>query len=663
MARSLGFPVIAAALHLLIAGPTTAERIERGNLVIEGIPEISEEVDRRIRQYQNTRSANLRGWHPSGEGLLISTRFGETSQLHWVKTPGGARHQLTFFEEPIAEVAVVPGASRPRIVLGRDIGGSENFQLYLYDLERAEAKLLTDGESRNGSITISNQGDRLAFHTTRRNGRDWDLHLLDLDKSGGSVPLLEKGGVWFAIAWSPDDTRLLVARYVSRNEIYPYVLELGSKKLAAIQSSDDRVSYGDLTWSADGRGLYFTSDEGSEFQELKHLDLETGTTESLTSHIPWDIRDLTVSRDGKWLAFAVNEGGAESFHLWDVATRAETAIAPLPVGQVFSAEFSADSKNLALVLNTPQTSGDVFVIDLTNEDHNHKRWTTSEVGGLDTSIFATAELIHYDTFDEVDGKARQIPAFYYRPTEGEGPWPVVIDIHGGPEGQHRPSFDPGVQYLVSELGIAVVASNVRGSSGYGKSYLMLDNGRKREDSVKDIGKLLDWIATRKELDADRVAVSGGSYGGYMVLASLVHFGDRLRGGVDVVGISNFVTFLENTEEYRQDLRRAEYGDERDPEMRAFLEKISPANNAAEITKPLFIVQGANDPRVPASEAEQIFAAVRANGGEPWYLLAKDEGHGFRKKSNRDYFVSASSLFLERILKTDPRSEKSDHSTP
>jgi len=592
---------------------------------------------------------------------LISTRFGETSQLHWVKAPGGARHQLTFFEEPIAEVAMVPGADRPRLILGRDIGGSENYQLYLFDLDRAEAKLLTDGESRNGSVAVSHRGDKVAFHTTRRNGRD--LHLLKLDGTSESKPLLEEGGVWFPIAWSPDDTRLLVARYVSRNETYPYILDISSSNLTPIQKSDAKVSYGDLAWAADGKGVYLTSDEGSEFQQLIFLDLKSGSREVLTGHIPWDIHDLTVAPDGKWLAFAVNEGGAETFHLWEAATRKEVAITPLPVGQISSPEFSDDSRQLALVLNTPQTAGDVFVIDLQSAKRDHTRWTQSEVGGLDTSRFSSAELIHFDTFDRVDGKPRQIPAFYYKPSQGSGPWPVVIDIHGGPEGQHRPSFDPGIQYLVSELGIAVVAPNVRGSSGYGKSYLQLDNGRKREDSVKDIGKLLDWIATHEELDADRVAVSGGSYGGYMVLASLVHFGDRLRGGVDVVGISNFVTFLENTEEYRQDLRRAEYGDERDPEMRAFLEKISPANSASEITKPLFIVQGANDPRVPASEAEQILAAVRANGGEPWYLLAKDEGHGFRKKSNRDYYANASSLFFEYLLKGDPLVRKSAPTAP
>ena len=276
------------------------------------------------------------------------------------------------------------------------------------------------------------------------------------------------------------------------------------------------------------------------------------------------------------------------------------------------------------------------------------RWTQSEVGGLDASNFRAPTLVRYPTFDSVDGKPRTIPAFYYRP-EGEGPFPVVVNIHGGPEAQALPVFNPSIQFMLEELKVAVLVPNVRGSAGYGKSYLQLDNGFLREDSVKDIGALLDWIGQQPELDASRVGVSGGSYGGYMVLASLVHFHDRIRAGIDVVGISDFGTFLANTESYRRDLRRAEYGDERIPEMKAFHDRIAPLNNAGKITSPLFVAQGYNDPRVPWTEAEQIVKAVRGNGGDVWYLLFKDEGHGFRKKANSDYFGAASVLFWQKHL--------------
>ena len=318
----------------------------------------------------------------------------------------------------------------------------------------------------------------------------------------------------------------------------------------------------------------------------------------------------------------------------------------MPVGQIYNLAFSPDGSSLGMVINTSKSPSDVYVLSFA--DRNLVRWTYSEVGGLRSDTFVEPELVRYETFDRVDGRPRTIPAFYYRP-KGTGPFPVLVSIHGGPEGQRSPSFSPLTQYYVNELGIAVIDPNVRGSSGYGKSYLLLDNGFKREDSVKDIGALLDWIDERPELDGERIAVIGGSYGGYMVLSSMTHYNDRIRAAIEIVGISNFVTFLENTKDYRRDLRRAEYGDERDPDMREFLNRISPATNAVRITKPLFVAQGLNDPRVPASESEQMVEAIRENGGNVWYLLAKDEGHGFRKKVNRDYYNFAVVMFLEQHL--------------
>ena len=274
------------------------------------------------------------------------------------------------------------------------------------------------------------------------------------------------------------------------------------------------------------------------------------------------------------------------------------------------------------------------------------RWTESEVGGLDTTAFRVPELIRYPTFDMDGAEQREIPAWVYKPA-GKGPHPVVISIHGGPEGQSRPSFSSTYQMWIEKLGVAVIRPN-----GYGKTYVGLDNGFKREDSVKDIGALLDWIETQPDLDKDRVAVFGGSYGGYMVLASAVHYSDRLAAAVDIVGISNFVTFLENTQDYRRDLRRVEYGDERDPAMRAHLEKISPLNNVDQISVPMFIVQGENDPRVPVTEAAQVVEALREQGHTVWYMNALNEGHGYRKRENRDIYQQATVLFLQKHLVDD-----------
>jgi dipeptidyl aminopeptidase/acylaminoacyl peptidase len=331
----------------------------------------------------------------------------------------------------------------------------------------------------------------------------------------------------------------------------------------------------------------------------------------------------------------------------------EIALPKLPVGLVAGMAFSPDGTRLALTLNTATSPSDAYVIDLATASMT--RWTQSEVGGLDTSRFIAPTLVRYPTFDKVKGKARTIPAFVYRPASvpDGSRVPVVINIHGGPESQAMAYFSASTQYLVHALGVAVIYPNVRGSSGYGKSWLRLDNAEKREDSVRDIGALLDWIATQPDLDASRVAVMGGSYGGYMVLATMSLYPERIRAGIDVVGISHFGTFLKNTEDYRRDLRRAEYGDERDPGMRKVFERISPLNNAGRIRAPLFVAQGRNDPRVPFSEAEQIVKAVRANGQPVWYLLFGDEGHGFRKKSNSDYYNAASMLFLKRHLLDEP----------
>ncbi|MCG8605067.1 prolyl oligopeptidase family serine peptidase [bacterium] len=649
MRRAISF-VAALLIAILLIGPSYGQvtRVEKGNLVMEDIPEIPERIKDRMVQYQNVRSAFLQDWHPSGEGMLISTRFGETGQIHWVRTPGGARHQVTFFKEPVGGASANP--EKPGFLFSKDVGGSEFYQLFYFNLITGQYQMLTDGESRNGAGNWSNDGTRFSFYTTKRNGRDWDIYVADVDQPTRAQPVLEKGGTWIAVDWSPDDSQLIAFNYISANESYPYILDLRSKELTQINPSEEKISYGGVAFSKDGKGIYLTSDQGSEFQRLQYYDLKTKKLSVLTADIPWDVDEFELSDDGKVLAFVANEDGISKLHLRNLLTGKEIGLPQIPVGQIYGLNFNRDNQRLGMVLNTPQTPGDVYTLDLGKKEL--VRWTYSEVGGLITDNFVTPDLVHYKTFDKVDGHARMIPAFYFKPQNTTGRLPVLISIHGGPEGQYRPYFSWSTQYYVNELGIAVLAPNVRGSAGYGKSYLKLDNGFKREDSVKDIGALLDWIAEQPELDANRVAVIGGSYGGYMVLASMMHYNDRLSCGIDIVGVSNFVTFLENTKEYRRDLRRAEYGDERDPKMRAFLNKIAPSNNAHKITKPMFIAQGLNDPRVPASESEQMVEVIRKNKGGVWYLLAKDEGHGFRKKSNRDFYYNTVALFLETFLVGD-----------
>ena len=615
--------------------------VPTGNLVVEGVPTVPDGVLAGLERYRNTRSAGLRGW--IGDGVLIATRFGNTTQLHRVETPLGMRRQITFFAEPVAGATVNPDPARNGFVYLRDTGGSEFYQMFWYDNASTESMLLSDGKSRYMGASWSPSGAWLGYSTTERNGRDWDLHAKDL--RGRHIVIQEGEGVgWGIDDWSADETRVLLSRYISVNEsrIYEMDLATGERRqlLPGVNAAFGTLRYGPQD------SVYFTSDMDSEFMRLHRLDRRSGAVTVLTGDAPWNVESFAVSRDRERLAYVLNEDGFSRLVARHLPDGGFVALPPIPRGIVSSLRFHPDGNRLGFTVRSASAPSDVFSIDF--RARTLTRWTRSELGGLDPKTLVEPELIRYPTFD-----GRLIPAFVYRP-RGPGPHPVIVSIHGGPESQARPFFSAATQYYVNELGAAVIYPNVRGSAGYGKTYLTLDNGRRREDSVRDIGALLNWIAAAPEFDADRVAVTGGSYGGYMVLASLVHYGDRLRAGIERVGISNFVTFLTNTQPYRQDLRRVEYGDERDPDMRAFLTSISPLTQVEKIATPMLISQGLNDPRVPASESEQIVAALKKRGTPVWYVLAKDEGHGFRKKSNRDYLSAVTATFLQHhLLDADP----------
>ena len=643
---------LALASATASAQSTTPKREVVGNRTTENVPPIRPELIEQLNRYQNTRGASVEGWTSDG-CLIIGTRFAETAQAHRVCQPLGAREQLTFYPEPVAGITVAPAASpRKGFVFAKDQGGNEFSQLYWFDLGNREVQLLSDGQrSQNGGSVFSEDGRWLAYAGTGRNGKDRDIYLRDM-QGGQSRRVLENEGSWNAMGFSPDNTQLLVMRYLSASDSRPGVVDVATGKLTMFPVEGGTASFGRFAFTPDGKGVYFISDEpldgqAQEFKSLRRHDLATNKVTRVGPRIDWDVQGFDLSRDGQYLAYTSNEDAITRLRVLELPSMREVALPELPIGVISGAAFSPDGKRLAVSLNSATSPSDAHVIDL--DGKRAARWTESEVGGLDASKFVAPSLIRYPTFDQVDGKARTIPAFYYRPANANGKLPVIINIHGGPEAQSYPTFNPTAQYLANELGVAMLVPNVRGSSGYGKTYLSLDNAEKREDSVRDIGALLDWIARQPELDASRVGVMGGSYGGYMVLASLQHYPERIKAGIDVVGISDFTTFLNNTESYRRDLRRAEYGDERKPEMQAVFERISPLNNAHKIKSALFVAQGKNDPRVPYTEAEQIVKAARANGGPVWYLLYDDEGHGFRKKANSDYFNAASMQFWQTYL--------------
>ncbi|MFQ5735114.1 MAG: alpha/beta fold hydrolase, partial [Planctomycetaceae bacterium] len=607
----------------------------------------------RLRQYQNVRSASFAGWSPDGKGILIQTRFGNTSQLHRVDSPLGYRRQVTYFKEPVRG-RFIPSDKRGNLLLSKSAGGSEQNQIYYFNAATGRETLLTDGKSRNGLGPVLRDGSRMIFTSNKRNGRDTDMYIAELGKAGGTPKMILKTDreYWYPVDWSPDRFTVLINRYVSINETYPALLDIVTGKKTPIPvPGGKKAAFGAMAFAPDGKSIYVATDAGGEFRHLARVDLKTFQYTWITKNIPWDVTSIEVDRATGLVAFTVNENGAGALYfLGDVAPDDSQTLFPggdsfvlerdkpvrfnTPLGVIGSLEFSPDGKRLGFTLSRPDAPADVYSLNM--NDGKDTQWTKSEVGGLDTSKFIRPTRFYYETFDRIPAPAplkptkstapadptkrpkrvpRRIPAYYFKPSTASKthPAPVVISIHGGPESQYRPYLSTFDQFLLNELGIAVIRPNVRGSAGYGKTYVRLDNAERREDSVRDIGKLLDWVKTQPELDEKRVAVMGGSYGGYMVLASLMHYSKRIKCGIDIVGIASFATFLKNTSAYRRDLRRAEYGDERDPKMKATFARIDPINGAHRITAALYVAHGRNDPRVPFSEATQIVKKVEAKG--------------------------------------------------
>jgi dipeptidyl aminopeptidase/acylaminoacyl peptidase len=616
------------------------------NLVVRDVPSPPLSLVDKVEKYTEFRFAHMSGWHPTKREMLVETRFADVVQIHQVSQPGGARRQMTFFKD-----TAVGGSYQPTqgkyFIFDKDKGGDEFFQKYSYNLETKDVVLLTDGKSRNTGGVWSTAGDRYAYGSTRRNGADVDVWVMNPEdpKSNRMVVQLEGGG-WDPQDWSPDDKQMLLLEQLSVNEGYIWLVDVekGTKIALTDRKSPTKIAYNSARFSKDGKGVYVTTDKDSEFLRLAYIDLATKKYTYLTDHIKWDVDEFALSYDGKKIAMSVNEEGLGVLHLMSTSDFKELKIPKLPVGQLTGLRWHKNNRDLGFDMETSRSPSDVHSLDTATGEL--QRWTFSETGFLNTENFSDPKLIKWKSFD-----GREISAFMYKPDPKKfsGKRPVMINIHGGPESQFRPWFLDRGNFWMNELGIVQICPNVRGSTGYGKTFSLLDNGFKREDSYKDISALLDWIKSQPDLDGERIMVMGGSYGGHMTLATSVLYTDKIRCALDNVGFSNIVTFLEHTEAYRRDLRRVEYGDERDPEMRKFLEKTAPLNHAAEIKKPLYIVQGKNDPRVPASEAEQMFDALKKTGTPVWFLMADDEGHGFKKKKNRDYLFYTTVEFVEKFL--------------
>ena len=628
------------------------------NLVVQGIPPIPASLASQVAKYTDFRGHTFVDWHPTRREMLVShlQAGASTPQLFRVAAPMAEPEPLTDAGDPVRDASYEPREGR-YIVFARGTGGNEQYKLYRLDLPGKQVTVLTDTPERHSlegwlhksarMLTLATPLDRTAEGGSR-NAITQTLRLMDPLQPQAAVKLAElPGGGWGVGSVSWDDKRVALTRYLSANESQVWMLDLASRRLTQLlpaAKGGEKSSWFAGEFKRDNSGLFLLSDQGSEFQELMLYSFAKHGVTPITRDIPWNISGATLNDAGTLIAAQANVDGRDELRLFNARTLKQLAAPKVPAGSVGSTHFHPKLTDLEFSLNSAQGPSQVW--SMNPASGAVEQWTrASAAPGIDTASFAEQQIVRWKSFDgrTISGILNLPPARF------TGKRPVLISIHGGPEGQATMGFVGRSNYYVNELGIALIQPNVRGSSGYGKTFLSLDDGFKREDSVKDIGTLLDWIAKQPELDASRVVVTGGSYGGYMSLAVATTYSDRIAGSIDVVGISNFLTFLQNTESYRRDLRRVEYGDERDAAMRAHLEKISPLTNAGNIRKPLFVVQGKNDPRVPFTEAEQMVAKVRANGSPVWYLRGENEGHGFARRENADFQFYATVLFLQRTL--------------
>jgi protease II len=628
-------------------------------LSLQQVPAISEALLSATRRYNTVTGHGFVDWHPTAREMLVTHRAAgsSTTQLYRLRNPQAALEPLTDGSDPVSVARWEP-RSGAYVVFARGKGGDEAFQLFRLDLTTRQAEQITASgqrhqmqdwvKSRSLAVVTSVPLDRTATDG-KRSEITTTLSLIDPLKPAERRVVAElPGGGWFGADVSPDEKQLAITNYISANESAVWLIDLQTgqrRQVLPVGNTAPRATHLVRGWSEDGRSLFVNSDRASEFAELMRWDVATGQVTRLTADTPWDVDGFSSSADGKLLATRVNVDGRDELRLMRSDGASLPTPAKAPAGSVTRISFHPSRSELAVVVNSVQGPSQIHSLDMTTGAR--VAWTTP-VGttGLNLDSLPEQQIVRWQSFDgrTISGVLSLPPARF------TGKRPVILQVHGGPEGQAKQGWQGRTNYLIQELGVAVLEPNVRGSTGYGKTFLALDNGRLREDSVKDMDSAITWMATQPRLDASRVLVVGGSYGGYMALAASTLLADRIAGAVSSVGISNFVSFLENTESYRRDLRRVEYGDERDPAMRAFLQSISPLSRIDKISKPLMVVQGKNDPRVPYTESEQIVRGLQARNVPVWYMLADNEGHGFARRENSEYFFAAFVKFIEQTLK-------------
>jgi len=625
------------------------------SITTEGIPPIPQSIADGLAKYAQFRQAQMMAWNPSRRQILITTTLGSVPQLYSVDGPGRDRHQLTWFDRGVpvfANVSFDPADGNTAIFQYDPAGSSELRSLYRYDMATGEISLVTESKTRYAHVW-SRQGKWLAYDSAERNGKDRDLYVIQPSDPKSKRRLAEFDGAFDPQDWSPDGTSLLALEIPSNAETYIWRVDVktGAKK-ALTPRDGEKAAWWNARFSPDGRRVYAISDrQGGEFRVWR-CDVANCVWSAVTpagmvvdASNSSAVAGFEIASDGTMMAVVVDKGSYTELQVIDLTTLKPRGLPAMPKGLVAQLRWRPASKEIAFSLSSIKSQGDVYSIDVALGTLT--RWTTSETT-FNPDVLPAPEVIEYKSFD-----GTPISAILYRPAaKFSGPRPVIVQLHGGPGSRQRIGFQGRSNYLLNELGIAIIWPNVRGSIGFGRTFEQMDDGKGRAGAIKDVGALLDWIGTRADLDKNRVMLGGGSYGGWLALEAGIVYNSRVRGIFEGAGITDFVTFLEkDTDSARQTNRRLEYGDERDPDMRSFLTSISPISRASELKKPTFILQPGKDIRVPVAQAHELLDALKANNATVWYAEFANADHDTFPGTiqNIDWMLDAWIAFFKAYL--------------
>ena len=639
-----------AAILVLASGVAGAQERTAptpANVKIDGMPPLPQAIVDGVGRYAQYRQAQMIAWHPSRRQVLITTTFA-TPQLHFVEAPLRDRRQLTWMPGglPVLSDASFDPADGNTIVFRYDPAGGEAQSLYRYDMSLGQPALVASAQSHYAPVW-SRQGKWLAYDSSERNGKDRDLYVIQPSDPKSKRLLAEVAGPWSAQDWSPDGSSILMAEVFANSETYLWRVDVktGQKTAITRRGDGDKAGWYNARFSNDGKKVYAISDRGGNTRVWRCDVAACAWTPVTADGVEVDLTvnaGFELSPDGSMLAVVIDKGATTELQIIDVTTLKARTFPNIGKGQVTQLRWRPGSKEVGFTLASIKAQGDVYSVDTTLATVT--RWTASETT-FNPEVLPAPEVIEWKSADGLT-----ISGILYRPaTRFTGPRPVMVLIHGGPDQRERVIFRGRSNYLLNELGVAIICPNVRGSTGFGRKFTELDNGRGRDGAIKDIGALLEWITARPDLDQSRVVLNGASYGGWLALQAGIVYNDRIRGIIEGAGITDFVTFLDQTDPARQENRRGEYGDERDPEMRAYLTSISPVSRAADLKKPTLILHPGKDSRVPVAQAQQLVAALKGNNTPVWYLEYSEANHENLGRVGGDYLLGTWIAFFNAFV--------------